>query len=216
MKNKNRIIIALDKISIKESLKIARDVTGLVWGFKINDLLFEDMKIIPWLKKFGRVFADVKLYDIPNTVSNSVKKLSIAGADMITVHASGGIEMMKAAKKSAGRSKILAVTILTSKHSDLRELVRLTRNALEGGVDGVVCSGLSLSAINRIPGTKSLLKVVPGIRPKWYKRKDDQKQTITPRAAVQSGAQFLVIGRPILNADNPSKTVKKILEEMVE
>src|SRR3989338_11221623 len=102
MKNKNRIIIALDKISIKESLKIARDVTGLVWGFKINDLLFEDMKIIPWLKKFGRVFADVKLYDIPNTVSNSVKKLSAQGANIITVHTSGGVEMMRAAKQNAG------------------------------------------------------------------------------------------------------------------
>ena len=102
MENKHKIIVALDGISEKEALRMAKILKGRVWGFKVNDLLFEDGRIIAKLKKFGNVFADAKLHDIPNTVGNSVARLSRAGADMITVHGSGGIEMMKAAKQSAG------------------------------------------------------------------------------------------------------------------
>ncbi len=203
MGNRNKIIVALDGLSEKEALRIAKILKGYAWGFKVNDLLFEGTTIIRKLKKFGNVFADAKLHDIPNTVANSVEKLSRAGADMITVHASGGVEMMKAAKQNAGQSKILAVTVLTSAEANSRKTVRLAHEAIKANVDGIVCSGHDLPTIRKIPRSKFLLKVVPGIRPSWYKKKDDQKRTITPLKALELGADYLVIGRPILNAKNP-------------
>ena len=210
MEDKNRIIIALDGISQKKALQIAKMMKGFVWGFKLNDLLFNNTSIIHKLKKFGKVFADAKLHDIPNTVSNSVKKLSMAGADMITVHASGGVEMMKSAKKSSGQSKILAVTLLTSKKNNPIEITRLTKDVVKVGVDGIVCSGNNLLPIQRIFKSKSLLKVVPGVRPKWYKKKDDQRRIITPKKAIELGADYLVIGRPILNVKNPLDALDKL------
>jgi len=208
----DKIIIALDGITEKKALSIARKLKGKVWGFKVNDLLFENPKIISKLKKIGKVFADAKLHDIPNTVENSVKKLSVAGADLITVHASGGIEMMKAAKKSAGRSKILAVTVLTSEKANSEKVVELTREAFRAGVDGVICSGRDLSSIQKILKSRFFLKIVPGIRPNWYKNKDDQKQIMTPKEALKLGADYLVIGRPILNAKNPIRALADMLK----
>ena len=112
--SKNKIIVALDNLSSQSALEIAASLSGLVWGFKITDLLFESTNIISQLKKFGHVFADAKLHDIPKTVENEVKKLSALGADLITVHAAGGYEMMLAAKSAAEQSQIVAVTVLTS------------------------------------------------------------------------------------------------------
>lgn len=193
----NKVIVALDGISEKEALRIAKLLKGKVWGFKVNDLLFANPGIIGKLKKFGKVFADAKLYDIPNTVANGIRRLSAAGADMITVHASGGIEMMRAAKKNAGRSKILAVTVLTSfQGNQKKEVLRMVKEAAVAGVDGVVCSGHELKYLAKF----SLLKIVPGIRPKGYNRKDDQKRTVTPEEAIKFGADYLVIGRPITNS----------------
>lgn len=191
----NKIIIALDGVTEKKALRIAYKLKGLVWGFKVGDLLFANPKIIGKLKKFGKVFADAKLYDIPNTVAHSTARLTGAGADMITVHASGGAEMIKAAKLKAGSSKILAVTILTSAEAGSKNIERLTRNALKGGADGVVCSGHDISRIDHVRGSGKLLKVVPGIRPRWYGVKDDQKRITTPEMAIKLGADYLVIGR---------------------
>lgn len=210
MGNKDKIIVALDGISEKKALRIAQILKGRVWGFKVNDLLFGNIAIIRKLKNFGNVFADAKLYDIPKTVSNSVKRLSAAGADLITVHGAGGIEMMKAAKQSAGRSKILAVTVLTSNKENSRKVAKLTRDALKANVDGIICSGHDLSLIRGVSGSKSLLKVIPGIRPRRYKKKDDHKRTMTPGEAVRSGADYIVIGRPVLNSKNPLKTLVDI------
>ena len=216
MGNRNKIIVAIDGISEKEALRMARILRGYVWGFKINDLLFENEKIISKLKKFGNVFADAKLHDIPNTVANSVRRLSRAGADMITVHASGGMGMMKAAKRNAGQSKILAVTVLTSREADFRKAVKLAHESIKANVDGIVCSGSDLLAIRKIPRSKFLLKIVPGVRPSWYKKKDDQKRIITPEKALESGADYLVIGRPILNAKDPIKAIMDIQTSIKE
>lgn len=207
MKKDNRIIIALDGMSSAEALRFAKELKGLVWGFKVNDLLFSDSNIIQKLKKFGKVFADAKLHDIPNTVANSVCKLRDAGADIITVHASGGVEMMKAAMANTGKSKIIAVTVLTSLLNNSKEVARFTQDALSAGVDGIVCSGPDLKLIKKIKGSKSLLKVIPGVRPSWYKSKDDQKRKVTPAEAIKLGADFLVIGRPITSAKDPVKAV---------
>jgi orotidine-5'-phosphate decarboxylase len=207
------IIAALDNISRKEALKIAKSLKGVVWGFKINDLLFQDPKIIKQLKKFGYVFADAKLHDIPNTVANSVSRLDLLGADMITVHASGGIKMMQAAKNVSRKSKIIAVTVLTSDpnvSSVGKQVFGLTNDALKAGMDGVVCSALELKYLSR----KKILKIVPGIRPKWYQKQDDQKRTATPSEALESGADFIVVGRPITKSKNPVQAVAKILKEI--
>lgn len=205
------IIVALDGMSQNDALDIARRLKGMVWGFKVNDLLFDDVKIISKLKKFGKIFADVKLYDIPNTVKNSVEKLSKAGVDIITVHASGGVEMMRAAKRAAGLSKIVGVTVLTSKAGDARhEVLKLAKNIESSGLDGMVCSAYELKFLKN---TK-LLKIVPGIRSVWYKTRDDQKRTATPLAALKAGANLLVIGRPITKSKDPVDAIKKILVEI--
>lgn len=210
MKYSNKIIIALDGMSSAEALRFAKKLKGSVWGFKVNDLLFSDSNIIRKLKNFGKVFADAKLYDIPNTVANSVKKLRDAGADIITVHASGGVEMMKFAKKNVGKSKIIAVTVLTSQNKNSKEVAKLTQDAIKAGVDGIVCSGTDLEIIKNISGSVKLLKIVPGIRPIWYKSKDDQKRKVTPVEAIKLGADYLVIGRPITFAKDPVKAVLKL------
>lgn len=212
MMKRDNVIIALDGITQKRAIQIAQKLKGRVWGFKIGDLLYCNSSIIADLKKYGRVFVDTKLHDIPNTVANSVKKLSRAGADMITVHASGGIPMMRAAKRNAGRSKILAVTVLTSLNNKntKRNVIKLTQNAISAGVQGIVCSGHELSAFDGLRGIKSLIKIVPGIRPIWYTKKDDQKRKVTPSEAMKLGADYLVIGRPIINAKDPLDALRRL------
>lgn len=209
--NNKKVIVALDGITQEKALKIAKSLSGLVWGFKINDLLYENISIIRKLKKYGNVFADAKFHDIPNTVANSVRKLSDQGVDIITVHASGGIEMMKAAKKNSGKSKIIAVTVLTSSKLNFpTEVLRLTKKTIEAGLYGIVCSGHELKSIVRIEGIKGHLKIVPGIRPSWYKEKDDQVRKMTPDEAIRLGADYLVIGRPLTKSKNILKTLQNI------
>lgn len=210
--NGKKIIVALDGIKISEAIRIARILEGKVWGFKVNDLLHKDSDIIKKLKRYGRVFADAKLYDIPNTVSNTVKVLSKNGADIITVHAQGGIEMMQSAKKSAGKSKIIAVTVLTSKKTKSnREVLGLVQDAISAGIDGIVCSGNELESIKSLPGSLKMIKVVPGVRPAGYDSKDDQVRTVTPNQALINGANLIVIGRPITKSKNILNTFNKII-----
>jgi orotidine-5'-phosphate decarboxylase len=197
-----KVIVSLDGITPAEALKIAKILKGLVWGFKINDLLYHDASLIKKLKKFGGVFADAKLHDIPNTVGNSVKRLSETGADIITVHASGGSEMMRAAKENAGKSKIIGVTVLTSQKPDDVRVVQLVKDAVKSNLDGIVCSGHEIEKVRKIKGMNSKLIIVPGIRPKSYKTHDDQVRTVTPKQAFELGADYLVIGRPLTQSKN--------------
>jgi orotidine-5'-phosphate decarboxylase len=174
----------------------------------------------------------LKLHDIPNTVGEAVKVAVKHGAHMLTLHASGGREMMEiavdSAKKEAekeGTDKplLLAVTILTSLKDDmLREIgmpadtftqvLTLAKLAREAGVDGVVCSPQEIEIIRKEIG-KDLLVVVPGIRPSWAAA-HDQKRIMTPSLAVQKGADYLVIGRPIIAAPSPHEAFLKILDEL--
>ena len=210
--NESERIIALDGISRTKALQIAKKLQGYVWGFKVNDLLFDNPTIIKKLKKFGSVFADAKLHDIPNTVGNSVHRLSRIGADIITVHSYGGQEMMRAAKRVAGKTKIIAVTVLTSqKLSTRKKVLDLARGAVAAGVDGIVCSGHELSAVKKIKGIGEMLIIVPGVRPSWYTKKDDQKRTMTPKKAISIGADYIVIGRPIAETKDPLIAVRSLL-----
>lgn len=207
----HKIIVALDGISVKKALSIASELKNKVWGFKINDLLFEP-NVISKLKKFGRVFADAKLHDIPSTVIRSIARLEKAGADVITVHASGGVEMMKAALRQAqGKTKILGVTALSSKKSvNKKEFLKLVNDVKKAKLDGIVCSVRKLKYFRN----SKLLKVIPGIRPEWYKEKDDQFRTATPSEAVKLGADFIVVGRPIIQSSSPVKALEKIISEL--
>lgn len=210
--NGRRIIIALDGMPAKKAFQIAQTLSGHVWGFKVNDLLFEDPHIVTKLKRYGKVFADAKLHDIPNTVANSVRRLSKAGADIITVHAAGGELMMRAAKRASGRSKIVAVTILTSeKLQSKKKVLDLARLAIRSGADGIVCSGREVGGVMRLRRAGEILRIVPGIRLPRQKKKDDQIRTVTARKAFANGATHIVIGRPITESRDPLKALKSIV-----
>ena len=215
---KSRIIIPLDGMTRDEALSLAKALSGHVWGFKVNDLLIKcGTEIIKDLKQFGNVMADPKLYDIPNTVANSIANLSLAGSDMITIHCSGGKEMIGAAVQNAGDSKILGVTVLTS-FNDLfcKEIYktkvnttfqRLASVGLGAGIHGLVSSGHELRAVSNIcelyEDCYDVIRVIPGIRPFWYQENDDQARKMTPAKAVKAGATYIVIGRPIYRDNDP-------------
>ncbi len=224
MKTKQHLIIALDKITVDRALEIAEQLSGKVWGFKVNDLLVkEGPSIIKKLKPYGRVFADPKLHDIPNTVANSVSVLESAGADLITVHSSGGPSMLEAAAKSCGQSKILAVTVLTSLSPKECQSVYLKKPALlvpdfvklakDSGVAGVVCSPKEIESVRSLV-PEDFIVLTPGIRPAWYQKTDDQSRTSTPSVALEAGSNLLVIGRPVCEDNNPLAAVKKIEKEL--
>ncbi len=218
------IIIPLDGMTESTALAMAKELSGSVWGFKVNDLLIEcGVSIVTKLKKYGNVFADPKLHDIPNTVSNSVQRLDEAGADFISIHASGWTEMMEAAVQATSNSKILAITILTSlddegvdaiyHNSTIDQVLWLAEIAKFSKVHGVVCSPMELELLEEIP---ELIKVIPGIRPKWYLNEDDQKRVATPENAMKNGADLLVIGRPITSDKNPYEAAQRTMGEIVD
>ena len=224
----NRIIVALDGISKERALELAETLSGFVWGFKVNHLIIPyGAGIIRDLKPYGLVFADLKHHDTPTTVEHEAAGLSVAGADIITVHASGGIPMMRAAIREARKSAIYAVTILTSLREEHCKYIygasinavvyRLALFAQEAGVAGIVCSPQELLMLNEHSEELGHLKrITASIRPSWYTQEDDQERTGTPREAIENGAHLLVIGRPITKAPNPLEAVKKIAEEIAQ
>ena len=225
MSQESKIIVALDKMSCADSLKLAKQLAESVWGFKVNDLLIaEGVSIIERLRKFANVFADAKVHEIPNTTANSVSRLADAGANLITVHASGGETMLSAATEASGSADILAVTVLTSlAENDARGLfgrsaedatVYLAGLAAKAGAWGIVCSPKELRTLARVEQLSKLQRVCPGVRPEWYGVSDDQKRVATPVQAVADGAGLLVIGRPITTAEDPVEAVAQINEEL--
>lgn len=173
-----------------------------------------------------RVFLDLKLHDIPATVRRAAANCAATGAELVTVHAAGGREMMAAAVEGArvhGRTRVVAVTVLTSLGwAELEELgfergpdemvARWAALARSSGVDGVVCSAREAVAVRSACGPELLL-VTPGVRP-HTSAADDQRRVVTPGEAVRSGADLLVVGRPITAAASPVEAARAILEEM--
>ncbi len=222
-----KIIVALDGMKHGEALKLAEKLSGRDILFKVNDLLDdrEGPSVIETLRHHGSVMVDSKLHDIPNTVKNRIIKYAKYKPEFITVHASGGIEMMRMAAMNSSESAILAVTVLTSLGGEecninlggsvKAKVLQYAHNAVLAGVHGIVCSPNELEFLSKFPELKSLIKVTPGIRPKWhFDPKDDQSRVTTPADAARMGADYLVIGRPIVEADNPVEAVKKIQEEI--
>ena len=226
----NKIIIPLD-LDHSSAINIAKKLNPDLCRLKVGSQLFTSSgpKIISELNdlKFD-IFLDLKFYDIPNTVYESVKSASDLGVWMVNVHASGGAKMLESAKKaieSVNSSTILiAVTILTSFSkenmanlgiSDLdKHILNLGKLAYDCGLDGVVCASTDTQSIKKNFG-KNFLAVTPGIRPAWSSL-DDQSRVSTPAEALRNGSDFLVIGRPITGSKDPIKALERIYKEMDE
>ena len=173
-----------------------------------------------------RIFLDLKLHDIPNTVAGGVHSAAKAGAELLTVHASGGGAMLRAAADAAkepGAPRLLAVTVLTSMDaaelpavgvagSPADQVLRLARLAKDSGINGMVCSAEEVATLRTELGSEAML-VVPGIRPSGAAA-DDQRRVATAGEAIARGASMLVVGRPITRASNPADAARTILEEI--
>lgn len=225
----NPIILALDTSTADHAITIAELVRDYIGAVKIGKELFISIgpSIVSDFKRRGfTVFVDLKLHDIPNTTAKATIAAIKAGADMLTVHCLGGRAMLEAALKASRGSStlVLGVTVLTSlTDSDLKEIgiigtvseqvLRLIELGVEVGLKGFVCSPHEISLIRSNFGNKLTL-VVPGIRPLSTITDDDQKRILSAKEALLLGADWLVIGRPIINAPDPLQAAKTIFEEI--
>ncbi|UCF31248.1 MAG: orotidine-5'-phosphate decarboxylase [bacterium] len=220
------LMVALDLDDGEEAVSLAREIGGSVTALKVGPQLFlrYGLDIIRRIRGEGaEVFLDLKFHDIPNTVRKAVEGVGPLGVSWFTVHASGGRDMITAAKEAAGDAKVLAVTILTSLTADHAHdigftgpigdhVLRLARLARGAGADGIVCSPLEVSGLRGALDEDCLL-VTPGVRPAGSSS-DDQARVSTPARAVRAGADFLVVGRPIVLAEDRMAAVDRILAEM--
>ncbi len=231
---KDRLIFALDVPGVDEAVSFVKQLDGGVGLFKVGLELFIQAgpAVLTAIREHSDagIFLDLKLHDIPATVERAVTSAQKFNIRFLTVHCAGGEAMLKAAVKGAGDSglQILGVTVLTSlgpadiirelgsQEQSLSDLV-ITRSrlALETGCAGVVCSGEELT---RIRGQMAnVITVVPGIRPAdCVVSNDDQKRAMTPQKAIQAGADYLVVGRPIRDAADPKAAAQHIVQEISE
>jgi orotidine-5'-phosphate decarboxylase len=233
---RNPIIAALDVPTAEQALKLAEEIAPAVGAFKIGSELFTSAgpDIVRRIRATGAsVFLDLKFHDIPNTVAKAVASAVQLDVQMLTVHTSGGFEMLRAAEQAVeeiawklGRIPplVLGVTVLTSLDAGaLREIGldvnveyqvrRLATVAVKAGLRGLVCSPLEVVKLRQII-PPSMQLVTPGIRT-GAEKADDQKRTLTPKDAMTAGANWLVIGRPIYAAENPRAAAEKILESIL-
>ena len=222
-----RAIVALDVPDLARAAALTARLGPACDFVKVGLELFTagGPPVVRALRDEGReVFLDLKLHDIPETVARTVVAAARNEADFLTVHTSGGYEMLRrAAEAAAGRPKILGVTVLTSLSAgELREIGldvnveyqvrRLATVAMKAGLRGLVCSPQEVAKLRQvIPPAMQL--VTPGIRT-GEEKADDQKRTLTPKEAIQAGANWLVVGRPIYAAENPRAAAEKILESI--
>ena len=228
---RNPIIVALDVPSAESALKLAELVAPAVGAFKIGKELFVSAgpDIVKKIRATGAsVFLDLKFHDIPNTVAKACSAASNLGVWMLNVHASGGLEMMEAARTAVNASStkplLIAVTVLTSMNQqqlnqigvvgDLAtHVLNLAKLTQQAELDGVVCSALEASMLRQKLGTEFCL-VTPGIRPA-NANQDDQSRVVTPKDALNMGASYLVIGRPITLATDPLQALIAIHNQCV-
>lgn len=223
-----RIIVALDYASADEARAFAARVSPPLCRLKIGLELYTAAGpglVRDLVKRGFGVFLDLKFHDIPNTVERACRQAAALGVELATVHCLGGRAMLEAARRSAsaGGLKLLGVTLLTSlADSDAREIglregiaastLALAELAAAARLDGVVCAPTEAQALRQRFGADFLL-VTPGIRPAGSAR-DDQERVLTPREAIQAGADLLVIGRPITRADDPAARLSEILDDI--
>jgi orotidine-5'-phosphate decarboxylase len=236
---RSRLIVALDFDALSPALRFAEKTADLVGMFKIGSQLFtaEGPGVIAKIAALGAgIFLDLKFHDIPNTVAGAVLAATgLPGVQLINVHALGGRAMLEAAAQAihaaqpldADRPRLLAVTLLTSLDQEAmrgvgisgpsrERAVKLARLARKAGVDGVVASVQETRAIRKACG-RDFLIVTPGVRPKEagaHRARDDQARTATPSEAIRAGADYIVVGRPILAAADPRAAAQAILQEI--
>ncbi len=221
---RERLIFALDVASHSEAKALVEKLGDSVLFYKLGLEIFmagDYYGLIEWLLQRGKkIFADLKFFDVPQTVASAVRQLRGRGISFCTVHGNGRI--LEAAVREKGDLKILAVTVLTSLDQrdiedlgfkvDIKNLVlSRARRALEAGCDGVISSGLEAPELRKELGRKFLV-VTPGIRPVENRPADDQKRTVDVREAFRNGADYIVIGRPIKNAPDPKKAAEEVQE----
>jgi orotidine-5'-phosphate decarboxylase len=226
---RERLIVALDFPTSDVALEFVDRLDGSCRWFKIGMELYNAAgnAVVEKLCERGfKVFLDLKLHDIPNTVAGGVRSVAATGAALLNVHASGGEAMLCAAAEAAsapGSPRLLAVTVLTSLDaaqlkavgvcaSPAEQVLRLARLAKSAGIDGLVCSAEEVSAVREVMGPDALL-VVPGIRPSGSDL-GDQRRVATPAEAISRGASMVVVGRPITQAPDPAKVVAETLAEI--
>ena len=230
MKPVERLIFPLDLPNWTAAEKMARALNGHVGWYKVGLELFiaEGPPVLARLRDLApdtKIFLDLKLHDIPATVGLAMASAARLGADMITIHSQGGESMLRRAVENAGDTKVLAVTVLTSLNpADMTELSEASRRpgalvrvlaerALKAGCHGLVASGHEVSGLKVAFGDQLRL-VIPGIRPAWAQVPgDDQARTATPAEAVRDGADYLVIGRPIRDAQDPAEAADRVVAE---
>jgi len=232
MLNRDRLIVALDVSSATQARQIIQSIGESANTYKIGKQLFtaEGPQIVRDLVSSGRkVFLDLKFHDIPNTVAAAVTEAAKLGVSMLTVHASGGSKMLKAAAEAAAQSAskplVLAVTVLTSlsaadlsevgfKGNVITEVIMLGSLARNAGCGGLVASALEARELRRELGEDFAI-VTPGVRPAGT-AVGDQARVLTPKEAIAAGATYLVVGRPILQAADPAQAAKEIVREIGE
>ncbi len=230
MEPRERLIVALNTSSPDEALRWVESLAPEALFFKVGYPLYlrGGNRFVLHLKQQGfKVFLDLKLHDIPSVVAEAVSVAAALDVDLLTLHASGGIRMMRSAEEAkAGREKpgLLGVTVLTSLgEAEVREMfgssgslrdmaVRLALRAKGAGLHGVVCSGAEVRDIKRDCG-RELKTVVPGIRLPEEAR-GDQVRVLTPQDAIRAGADYLVVGRPVTGADDPKASLKRYLSSI--
>ena len=219
-----KIIVAIDENQSNEAKNIINQLDSSMCMVKIGSISFNSIgrDIISYSCEKGfDIFLDLKLHDIPNTVKKSIEGLSSLPISMLTIHTSGGKDMMMAAMEavSGTQIKVFGVTALTSLNNDdtnqifqrttAGQVDAMLNLAQEAGIDGVVCSPQELELVNK---RENLLSITPGIR--LQDSNDDQKRVMTPKEAINLGADFLVIGRPITEAENISEALDEIFQSI--
>jgi orotidine-5'-phosphate decarboxylase len=234
---RDRLFVALDLDSLDDAGRLLDQLQDVVTGVKIGTQLFTSAgpAAVELAHKRGhRVFLDLKFHDIPNTVAGAVRSAVRLGVFMLNVHAAGGVQMMRAAAESAAQAArefgvarpiCLGVTVLTSldRRALERELgvpasveahvLRLAESARDAGLDGCVASPHEIRRLRLALGQRFAI-VTPGIRPAATTTEDDQKRVATPRAALEAGADYLVVGRPITGARDPKAAAAAVLAEL--
>lgn len=235
MDPKESIILALDVEHFDDARRLVMEFRDYVGMFKVGKQLFTHCgpKIVDFINmKNSKVFLDLKYHDIPNTVSKAVMEAAKLGVDMLNIHATGGLTMMREARKALAnitkklqipRPKIIGVTVLTSIddnelramgiNTPVKELAkRLAVLAKEAELDGVVAAGEDIEMIRELCGNDFVI-VTPGVR--IGEKKDDQRRTITPREAIEKGATYIVLGRTILESHEPFFLLQDIHKDII-
>jgi orotidine-5'-phosphate decarboxylase len=234
--DRNKLIVALDVESAAEARRLVNSLRGVVGMFKVGSQLFTAAgpELVREIVDSGeRVFLDLKFHDIPNTVAAAGVEAARLGVSIFNVHAAGGSEMMRRTvaavaeavdRQGLRRPAIIAVTVLTSSNSntlreiglnaEVHEVVRnLALLAEASGIDGVVASPLELGIVRSAVKKTGFIIVTPGVRPAGSAL-GDQKRVTTPRDAILAGADYLVVGRPILESPDPARAAQAIIDEM--